>query len=115
MAKIDSGSAFPITNGKYEDCSPGMTLRDWFAGQALTLLGHRSWAHLDLDDGELINVWAVNAYNLADAMLKARGETRADYPIGTKAEAKAAAQSDYEARIKAALVLPPPPKDMVDG
>jgi hypothetical protein len=36
--------------------SEGMTLRDWFAGQALTL-----------------NVKAEAAYEIADAMLKARG------------------------------------------
>jgi hypothetical protein len=45
---------------------PGMTLRDWFAGQALQGL----LASTKTSDGLAI---AKDAYILADAMLRARG------------------------------------------
>lgn len=32
----DGGSAFPLPPGSKDDGRMGMTLRDWFAGQALT-------------------------------------------------------------------------------
>ncbi len=43
----------------------GMSIRDWFAGQALVGLSVRREGKCDADDAE-------NAYRLADAMLKAR-------------------------------------------
>lgn len=47
----------------------GMSLRDWFAGQALIMLpNHGCGADLDTYDT------AVAAYQIADAMLKVRGE-----------------------------------------
>lgn len=67
----DGGTAFPcpvefdpngqlVSHGSY-----GMTLRDWFAGQALAgLLVNAIPVHLDID--------AKNAYAAADAMLAAR-------------------------------------------
>jgi hypothetical protein len=58
------GSAFP--NGDrtiFSQPEPGMTLRDWFAGQAL--MGF-------LAAGECGSGWADDAYEMADAMLKAR-------------------------------------------
>lgn len=48
-----------------------MDLRDYFAGQALTLLGGRSWDKAK-GDLELINTWAKAAYLIADSMLKER-------------------------------------------
>lgn len=59
----DGGPAFPN-----EHRANGMTLRDWFAGQALAGLlanpdGRRSWGNAD---------WADEAFDQADAMLKAR-------------------------------------------
>lgn len=42
---------------------PGMTLRDWFAGQALTGIAD---THLLYGDANV----AAAAYNLADAMMK---------------------------------------------
>jgi hypothetical protein len=81
----DGGSAFPIPgekllseNGTPHDPAyygwsicpqPGMSLRDWFAGQALIgILGSRT--------GFLIDVGTSNApdwaYQVADAMLAAR-------------------------------------------
>lgn len=48
----------------------GMTLRDYFAGQAIASLPIRSWDHIK--EQSLFEVWAKSAYALADAMLKAR-------------------------------------------
>jgi len=47
----------------------GMTLRDWFAGQALVALPHIGCG-CDLNTEEA----ALAAYQFADAMLKARGQ-----------------------------------------
>jgi hypothetical protein len=60
----DGGPAFP--NNDAHGCAyAGMTLRDWFAGQALAGLlangGAVSW------EGD-----ATNAYTVADAMIEAR-------------------------------------------
>lgn len=67
-AKIDDGRpAFPV---RWEDMAHsnshhGMTLRDWFAGQALAgLLVNGGGATWDTD--------ATDAYKAADAMLTAR-------------------------------------------
>jgi hypothetical protein len=71
--KDNGGTAFPgptFTMAGYPNGhSMGMTLRDWFAGQALAGLvrseqteGFPAWAGHALD-----------AYALADAMLEARG------------------------------------------
>lgn len=71
----DGGQAFPsgdraaFPTSTYE---AGMSLRDWFAGQALA--GYI--AHLggqDIHAGSYISECATQAYNLADAMLAARG------------------------------------------
>jgi len=69
----DGGPAFPFgqiseitgqpINGYF---APGMTLRDWFAGQALAgmLANPHTWTEEDLEGA---------AYRYADAMLRARG------------------------------------------
>lgn len=59
-------SAFPVVAPKeYSAIDPGMTLRDYFAGQALTgLLAHASGE----DPGKSPSM----AYKLADAMLAER-------------------------------------------
>jgi hypothetical protein len=67
--KNDGGQAFPQhlpnTHGF------GMSLRDWFAGQALAgMFNHTGW-HLRIDSDDV----AVRAYHLADAMLAARNST----------------------------------------
>ena len=57
----------------------GMTLRDWFAGQAMTSLG--TWmpdlsydgVHAGLTSVRVLDARAKWAYAQADAMLKARG------------------------------------------
>lgn len=54
------GPAFPIPQW---DNHHGMTLRDWFAGQALIGLAPTNCTNLEI---------AWSAYQLADAMLKVR-------------------------------------------
>jgi hypothetical protein len=83
MAQNDGGPAFPATEypmrvGTYDEegsaivrvSSPGMSLRDWFAGQALAGImsnctgdGRTTW---------LPESAAFHAYSVAEAMLKAR-------------------------------------------
>lgn len=59
----DNQPAFP--NERFGEL--GMTLRDWFAGQAMTgLMQYRQQHHLIL--------LAEDAYAMADAMLKARNK-----------------------------------------
>lgn len=66
------GTAFPYVaeggsdSGLHAELRPGMTLRDWFAGQALA--GHLAWG----SDGEKADELAKGAYLVADAMLKER-------------------------------------------
>jgi hypothetical protein len=60
----DGGPAFPIetTATPY---APGMSLRDWFAGQALCGL-------MANDEQAPESVFAKEAYRMADAMIAAR-------------------------------------------
>lgn len=66
----DGGATFSCVNRIYDPIS-GMSLRDYFAAAALTLLGGRAWDHVGKDD-DLIRTWAKSAYALADAMIAAR-------------------------------------------
>jgi uncharacterized protein YodC (DUF2158 family) len=67
----DGGPAFPIVCvGEY---SPGMTLRDWFAGQALKG-AYASWMAECRDANTSPEGMANECYLIADAMLKARKE-----------------------------------------
>lgn len=79
MSKVnDGGQAFPqplcySPEGEAWPAYPGMSLRDWFAGQALAGIcanGHTPWSPnvADIEDAEV----ARAAYDLADAMLGAR-------------------------------------------
>ena len=70
--KDNGGPAFPqhmftpySGGGGVWTTKGGMTLRDWFAGQALAGMLARGTTN---DDAEV----AVEAYSLADAMLEAR-------------------------------------------
>ena len=74
----DGGPAFPCTVQEDIDCYPryvagygGMSLRDWFAGQAL--------ASMDTDGYTLTGIHrlARRAYDIADAMLAEREKERA--------------------------------------
>ena len=67
-AKNDGGPAFPHGDPTHggED---GMTLRDYFAGRAM-----QSYL-LDKDrDSFTFEQWAQASYEMADAILKARGQ-----------------------------------------
>ncbi|KEA07161.1 hypothetical protein [Rhizobium rhizogenes] len=71
--KIDNGGpAFPVTfegggnNGESPAYFEGMTLRDWFAGQALAESTRGIWDSHKYDDV------AKRAYGIADAMISAR-------------------------------------------
>lgn len=72
----DGGSAFPheewcnSATSRIEMGSPGMSLRDWFAGQAL--IGIIASPHQHLAD---MRTWARDAFCAADAMLAARAKT----------------------------------------
>lgn len=60
----DGGPAFP--NNDQNGCAfAGMTLRDWFAGQALAGI-------LDRTYGIPVSIIAERSYQMADAMLAAR-------------------------------------------
>lgn len=63
--KTSGGSAFPSP----EDSLPGMTLRDWFAGQALA-----GWIASTVHDSEMPDDkdTARGCYEYADAMIEAR-------------------------------------------
>lgn len=63
----NGGPAFPNLGYNKESNYNGMTLRDYFAGQALIALPHRGCG-ADLDHYDT----ATAAYQMADAMLKAR-------------------------------------------
>ena len=74
MGKIDNPPAFPRTgqgfgNPNYDEA--GMTLRDWFAGQALPEA--MRWAFNNANDDFLPEEWASKiAFATADAMLAER-------------------------------------------
>lgn len=72
-----SGPAFPCNeirgpNGEgICESAPGMTLRDWFAGQAVTGL----IASNDHEAGDRLDDIPTYAYRIADAMLKVRTQS----------------------------------------
>jgi len=65
MSKAKQMSAFPVP-GTYGAVDSGMTLRDWFAGQAL--------AGSDISHIDDSTAAARHAYALADAMLAERSK-----------------------------------------
>lgn len=68
----DGGPAFPSDNGvKYDS---GMTLRDWFAGQAMQALLSNPKLHQEIiKNGNAHGGWIEHsAWAWADAMLAAR-------------------------------------------
>lgn len=76
MATNDGGPVHPSLSHAAcipsEGCrvSPGLSIRDWFAGQALAGLTARS---VNLSESDLSEV----VYDIADAMLAARAKARA--------------------------------------
>lgn len=79
MTKIkDGGPAFPrMPNPLNIEGERGMSLRDYFAGQALMglLSGNDDYTNVPVGEG-VHNHVAKNCYAFADAMLKAREEGR---------------------------------------
>jgi hypothetical protein len=73
MTKKNGGQAFPSV--EYFDGNPsytkdGMTLRDWFAGQAL--IGEMRESGDDMDWLPRAELMAARCYKVADAMIKER-------------------------------------------
>ena len=72
----DGGPAFPamLPVGNY--CTPGMSLCDWFAGQAIGPLIHLMQKGLlkdaELPDGTMGQIVASQAYGIANDMLAER-------------------------------------------
>jgi hypothetical protein len=77
MSEIkDGGQAFPLpitlsAEGHEHIAYPGMTLRDYFAAKAMLgiIIGNRA------DESALTIGAAKDAYAVADAMLRARGQS----------------------------------------
>jgi len=63
---------------EYESKHTGMTLRDYFAGQVIGHIYTDFWAAVRADKGQFNADWpmelAMDAYKMADAMLRAREE-----------------------------------------
>ena len=76
MAMVTGGPAFP-SSGLY----PGMTLRDWFAGQALRGLLADGVSGYGDRSKTTVEELSIAAYQRADAMLEARtgGRHRRSY------------------------------------
>lgn len=69
---LDCGRVYEQNDGGYSvnfESSSGMTLRDWFAGQAIARAAEFPSAQYGHDENMRI---AVDAYKLADAMLAVR-------------------------------------------
>jgi len=78
MSFDDSGPAFPtptvdMDGIKYPGCT-GMSLRDWFAGQALAGLVSRWHGSLRHDGEEAAGVYSGLSFMFADAMLAERSK-----------------------------------------
>jgi hypothetical protein len=71
----DNPSAFPCSPGDVPFWNPGMTLRDYFAGQALASVmsgAHNLGASTLAERAEQFGMIAEWMYQMADAMLAAR-------------------------------------------
>ncbi len=72
----DGGNAFPACNEANVNSTMGMSLRDWFAGQALAGVIDVC-RHDTVSIGETrYGMFASKAYDIADAMLAAREPTQ---------------------------------------
>ena len=68
----DGGPAFPVHPSEQSGGHPGMSLRDWFAGQAMAVMT----ASPDYSKGPCNEAIAIRAYCIADAMLAEREKPR---------------------------------------
>jgi ribonuclease I len=69
----NGGPAFPMAANEYAGHGPcwGMTLRDYFAAKAMQGVFTSPIASSEVEQDYI----AMHAYRMADAMLRARGET----------------------------------------
>lgn len=74
----NGGPAFPTSFSKDypTEIVGGMTLRDYFAANAMPGLMGRNWSAHTGTNLELIELWAESSYAIADAMLRAREQTK---------------------------------------
>lgn len=77
MATPENPMAFPVAFpvGTQWSVAPGMTLRDYFAGQVAPAVLTQLWANLKENDEMVDNCYKVASeasYEMADAMLAAR-------------------------------------------
>lgn len=72
--KEDGGSAFPREASAFGMAEPGMSLRDYFAGQVLAAIWSNPSVSLDIENVESVPRFC---YGVADEMLRIRKETRA--------------------------------------
>ncbi len=81
-ARDDAGPAFPMgatvpdprSGGLKWEQVAGMSLRDYFAGKALQgILAHDARGSEVAEDDDFASVTASFAYQVADAMIRARG------------------------------------------
>jgi hypothetical protein len=68
MKNNDDETAFPVAIGQTAADMKGMSLRDWFAGQAMTAMLSLEDVHLNYGESEV----AVMSYQQADAMMDER-------------------------------------------
>jgi hypothetical protein len=69
----DGGSAFPVPGWPDDASFNGMTLRDYFAAKALPVVqAGCQMSRADFLHPDQFEMAAIDAYKLADAMLKAR-------------------------------------------
>jgi hypothetical protein len=73
------GSSKPVTdvqgNVVFESYETGMTLRDWFAGQALVGEFASQSDNYNVYCQDVVDAVAKKVYNMADAMLKERSKS----------------------------------------
>lgn len=74
----DGGPVFPSEYWNKKDgleyTHPGMTLRDYLAGQAILGISFSTKNILELHDNNVYTTLAIMAYRTADAMLKERAK-----------------------------------------
>jgi hypothetical protein len=70
----DGGPAFPlqVIASPNSEIQHGMSLRDWFAGQALSSIPLRNWNVDEVGADAVAQAWATCAYRVADLMLAER-------------------------------------------
>ena len=100
--KIEPGGpAFPTTTEHGFNCGePGMTLRDYFAAKAMAACYAEYCAHANVqgyEEGWKVGV-ALDSYEMADAMLKARdrgvGQSENDRRVAACLDALLAARGE---------------------